>query len=475
MDPKKNYLSKEYMNNPAASAAAAALAAPKPCAAHGKKTARVSIFSPWKNKMVSVLPYSANAKKLYKYYIQELGYDAAWIAPADLRFYEESGRFRRVTPKPKPKPKEDEVTTRLSYKSYLACHTLNNLQKVPGYDGFELLRRFRPQIEQALAQHGGLKVYPAARCVMNKTLAGDVIGEIEDFYVTSGIVQLTDKTQIDTALKEMIGGMTQRVPEQETQGSGWVFQRVSTLEVHLAKFKPLKGSSYFPLPKALASKKAIVNVKNTDDQCFKWSVLSALFPAPHKAERVGHYLEHESKLDWSGLSDTGPVSLKQIPLFEKRNRVCVNVYGCDVKKARCQPFLLQKSKFGAEAQTSIETRAGYTDEEWDVLGAEPLKLTTWRQVNLLLLEEGEKSHYCWIKSFSRFARQPSDHHKAAKHFCHYCLHGFPTAQKLTDHLRCGCREITEARPVLPEPGSDESFTEFKAPEKQHKVRDLCGF
>ena len=474
MNGKNFYLSEEYMQkNTAANAAAAAHAAPKTCAAHGKKTlTRVSIFSPWRNKMVSVKPYGPTAKKLYKFYIQELGYDAAWIAPADLRFYEESGRFRRIAAKPKaakaPKVQAaDEITSRLSYKSYLSCHTLNNLQKVPGYDGFELLRRFRPQLEQALAQHGGLKVYPAARCVMNKTLAGDVIGEIEDFYVTSGIVQLTVATQIDAALGEMISGMTQRVPEQETQGSGWVFQRVSTLEVHLAKFKPLKGSSYFPLPKALASKKAIVNVKNADDQCFKWAVLSALFPVKKNTERLSNYLEHEDKLDWGGLSF--PVSVKQIALFEKRNRICLNVYGCDVSKERCQPFLLQKSKFGAEAQTSIETRAGYTDEEWDVLGAEPLKLTTWRQVNLLLLEEGEKSHYCWIKSFSRFARQPSDRGNAARHFCHYCLHGFPSAAKLTDHLRCGCREITEARPVLPEPGSDEAFTEFRAPEKQHKA------
>ena len=52
--------------------------------------------------MVSVNPYSANAKKLYKFYIEELGYDAAWIAPKDLKFYEESRRFLRVKPKPAP-------------------------------------------------------------------------------------------------------------------------------------------------------------------------------------------------------------------------------------------------------------------------------------------------------------------------------------------------------------------------------------
>ena len=44
-----------------------------------------------------------------------------------------------------------------------------------------------------------------------------------------------------------------------------------------------------------------------------------------------------------------------------------------------------------------------------------------KHVDLLLLEEGANSHYCWIKNFSRFARQPSDHKHCAKHYCHYCM------------------------------------------------------
>ena len=70
----------------------------------------------------------------------------------------------------------------------------------------------------------------------------------------------------------MVSAMEQRVPEQETTGSGWKFVRVSTLQVHLARYTPLKGSSYMELPEKLKLKKALVNVKNTDEQCFKWAV-----------------------------------------------------------------------------------------------------------------------------------------------------------------------------------------------------------
>ena len=62
-----------------AAAVAKTMSAVKPCAK--KKTDRVSIFSPWANRMVSVMPYSPRAKKIYKFYIEKMGYDTAWVAP----------------------------------------------------------------------------------------------------------------------------------------------------------------------------------------------------------------------------------------------------------------------------------------------------------------------------------------------------------------------------------------------------------
>ena len=49
---------------------------PTPAPMTAKK--RVTIFSPWAKKMVSVKPYSSSAKKLYRYYIQEFEYDPSW-------------------------------------------------------------------------------------------------------------------------------------------------------------------------------------------------------------------------------------------------------------------------------------------------------------------------------------------------------------------------------------------------------------
>ena len=515
---KKKLLSEVYMDNKKASAHQAQV---EPSA----KKNRVSIYSPWTDRMTSVDPYGRTAKRLYRFYINELGYDVSWIVPADLKFYEQSGSFRRLKPAQMPQPKLPPVKllpaydTKKAYKGFLSASRVHNVEKLMGYAGFELFRKLKPLLDEALAQHGGVKAHCASACFFDRVIEGAVYDEGSLQHSEFPNVQITNASQVDSALKAMINQMKEDIPEVEMRGTGWKFTRVSFLDIHIAKYKPLKGASYLPLPEQLAAKKAIVNVRNTDDQCFKWSVLSALHPVTKNPQRQCKYEEHEHKLDWSGLGatpgrcDAGGVTLDKIPLFEKRNRVSINVYGCDITKKLgqqtndewllskskcattkeereallerrnseathpCKPFLIQKSQFGAEAQVSVEARAKYSDEEWDILGAEPLQPKIWRHVDLLLFEgpspDGQsdetRSHYCWIKSFSRFARQKSDLGNASRHFCNYCLHGFATAEKLKQHLGCGCREITETRPVLPVPGTPEAFVEFKSPEKQHKA------
>jgi hypothetical protein len=51
------------------------------------------------------------------------------------------------------------------------------------------------------------------------------------------------------------------------------------LYLNIAKYEPIKGSSYILLPEALANKNAIINVKNKDERCIEWALKSALYPA----------------------------------------------------------------------------------------------------------------------------------------------------------------------------------------------------
>ena len=63
--------------------------------------------------------------------------------------------------------------------------------------------------------------------------------------------------------------MTERILENmatfQNEGSPWKLRSIIQLELHTVRYKPLRGETYIPLPKELADKKAIINMKNKDN------------------------------------------------------------------------------------------------------------------------------------------------------------------------------------------------------------------
>ena len=62
---------------------------------------------------------------------------------------------------------------------------------------------------------------------------------------------------------------------------------------------------------------AVVNVKNTDDKCFTYAILSALYPATRNPDRITHYRPYENTLNVTGL--TFPLAVRDVPRFESLN------------------------------------------------------------------------------------------------------------------------------------------------------------
>ena len=55
---------------------------------------------------------------------------------------------------------------------------------------------------------------------------------------------------------------------------------------YTVKYVSLGGSSYIPLPDFLAAKKASINLKNEDDESFKWAITRALNQVEKNSERI---------------------------------------------------------------------------------------------------------------------------------------------------------------------------------------------
>lgn len=100
--------------------------------------------------------------------------------------------------------------------------------------------------------------------------------------------------------------------EYIARGSGWTLKQVLNMEVHILQYRPI---GYMELPDTLKNSKAILNIKNSDQKCFLWSVLAALHPVHGKnnPNRVSHYTPFVDELNMSGISY--PVQIAQINKF----------------------------------------------------------------------------------------------------------------------------------------------------------------
>ena len=128
-------------------------------------------------------------------------------------------------------------------------------------------------------------------------------------------------------------------------------------------------TSYIPLSKFLAAKKAIVNLKNENDECFKCAITRALNPVERNSERSDKKLRETSKnLNWEGLKF--PVNLSDINKFENHNfSISANVFGYEKLV-----YPLRKIEHNYNRESTV---------------------------NLLLISDDKKQHYCWIKDISK--------------------------------------------------------------------------
>ena len=246
--------------------------------------------------------------------------------------------------------------------------------------------------------------------------------QILNSYFNSETVENLEGTDESAVYDRSIQTIEERIQNFNQRGSNWRFQRVLSLDIHFTDFQPLRGSTFLPLPSKISTKKAVINMKNNDDQCFKWSVVRALNPVDIHPERITKELKDQSeRLDWSGLKF--PVDLKQIRIFEKLNpQISINVFGFE---GDVYPLRLSKS----ESEQTI---------------------------NLLLISDEEKQHYCLIKRLSRLLSSQMSKHGHTNSFCLNCLNHFPNEEKLKIHEEY-CLKNQAIRIEMPEEGSFISF------------------
>ena len=365
----------------------------------------------------------------FKEYIKNLNKD--YLTPSRLK------KLSQQLEKKINKAEEEEkrLFTPVKEKSALKNYAVQYVIKgEPLYGPAEFLQIAKPYVINIMTSNRNIKTKLYLNCYMSRT-DSDGFTTIKKFAFHSvGQKIITEATDVNEIYGEMLDEIEEEIQKvEQAEGSGWVFLEVENLTLHTDIWDPIKASSYIDLPKELKNKNAIINMKNEDnDKCFLWCVLRALNPKDTHPERIDKDLKSkENTLNMEGIAY--PVSLKDINRFEKQNLdISISVLGYS-KDEKIYP--LRISKF-----TKVEKE----DERK-------------HNIVLLLIKNGDNSHYCYVKNESALLSSQVNSHGHKRYFCLNCLNGYDTPEKLEKHKEY-CSEEESIKINMPPP---DTYIKFK--------------
>ena len=103
----------------------------------------------------------------------------------------------------------------------------------------------------------------------------------------------------DAPLNDVNRQLLNFIEVYEQNGSGWIFSNFVTLQLSLWHLSPLWDSAFVPLPNWIQTRRAVVNIRGTGNDCCKWAVLAGMHPVVANGDRMSQYTEHVGKYDFS--------------------------------------------------------------------------------------------------------------------------------------------------------------------------------
>ena len=182
----------------------------------------------------------------------------------------------------------------------------------------------RLHLESCINRHRGVKWYITLYVLLSRSEVNGEIIEINVPFRSRNYI-LLNMYDFDNQYSSAMDEVMNRLSIFLREGSGWIVQEVISLKLYTAVYRPLAGSSYIPTPPFLARKNAIVNVRNTDNECFRWAVLSALHPCDKHTERITNYISYYDELKFNDMSF--PFNKKNIRKFENLSNTSINLFG----------------------------------------------------------------------------------------------------------------------------------------------------
>ena len=207
----------------------------------------------------------------FKQYIKNLNKD--YITPSRLKkLSKQLEKKEKAVEKERERIFSTPIEEASSFKKFTTQYVIKG---EPFYDLKMFLKDAKPTITNILNSNRNIKIMLYLNCLMKRIDSNGSI-TIKPFAIHSLnnkiILENTDVNEIYQEMVDEIEEVIQRV--EEIEGSGWIFEKVEDLKLHTVKWDPTNAGSYIDLPPYLENKCAIINMKNKDNECFKWCIIS---------------------------------------------------------------------------------------------------------------------------------------------------------------------------------------------------------
>ena len=262
--------------------------------------------------------------------------------------------------------------------------------------------------------------------------------EYIDHALNSFMTIITNMAFFEEFYSEAVDKIENSIYLFETYGSGWILDCIRGMDIRVANFRAMKIGCWQAIPNEVKRKRCTVNVRNYDDACFKWAILSVFHPA-HSSEQnsslTSTYRPYEKEYNFSCI--TYPVEMSAVETFESLNKIAVNVFAWD-KRDGLIPHRISKRNY----QVGIRT------------------------ADLLLIQNQHHSHFAGIRNIHKLLGKRG---KSAKFLCYNCLNRFNSIKLLEEHIK-SCKEFEFANIKMPKINKFGEMPKMKFRNYRHMIR-----
>ena len=232
------------------------------------------------------------------------------------------GRVRSLLTKHAIRNKFREKDVKSAFKNYANSLTLEN-KHFEGERGLEMIAHQKNRLRTFLGNNRNMKLNIRAEGLFKKQNVEEDEEEVaeteQSYHLPATRYNISNEEELTDALEDSTRQILLKIQDLEGTKSNLNFQKILSITLHFDKYDPTRADSFIELPRFIKLKKACVNIKNQDNQCFKYCIQSIVYDKinKHHPEEMFHYKNiNDDIINWEGVKF--PTGNRDIDRFEDR-------------------------------------------------------------------------------------------------------------------------------------------------------------